>query len=72
MKKINHIILILTGKEDNNLQKLVEDKIKNYGITLEFRFDSLREKPALLTPKGLFTGEKGIEFYLDRFVVCKS
>jgi hypothetical protein len=70
MKMINYIILILTGEEDNDLQKLVEDKIKDYGITLGLRVDPLREKPALLTPKGIFTGERGIKFYLDRFVIC--
>lgn len=69
MRDINYIALILTGKEkDDNLQKLVEDRMQDAGIEVRIRVDPLRVKSGLLTPKGMFQGEKGIKFYLDRFI----
>lgn len=65
-----NIVLILTGKEkDGNLQMLIRDKIRHTDLKIKIRTDPLREKPALLTSKGMFQGEGGIRFYLDRFVV---
>lgn len=69
MRDINYIALILTGKEkDDNLQKLVEDRVQDVGIEVRIRVNPLRIKPGLLTPKGMFQGERGIKFYLDRFI----
>lgn len=67
----NGTVLILTGKEeDDRLQKLVEDSMNHVGVEIELKVDPLREKPVLLTPKGMFRGEGGIKFYLKRFVAC--
>lgn len=69
MRDVNYIALVLTGKEkDDNLQKLVEDRMLLSGIEVRIRVDPLRVKPGLLTPKGMFQGKRGIKFYLDRFV----
>lgn len=67
----NGTVLILTGKEeDDSLQKLVEDKMNHFGVEIKLKVDPLREKPVLLTPKGMFKGESGIRFYLNRFIAC--
>ena len=65
------IILILTDStKDSELLESVKEKMEQADILLECIIDPLRGEPALLTPRGIFKGTGGIEFYLKRFVAC--
>ncbi len=61
------IRLILTESSSDDFAEEIKKKFEAVGISFSRTRDPMRTEPAILTPRGIFTGKGGIEYYLRHF-----